>query len=163
MNQLKRTAFALLLGAFFLSSCERDNAGNELTTTVSNNNITMTGAQVVPPNASAATGTIKATYDRKSKVLSYTITWSNLTAAITAIHVHGLADAGYLALTAPVQVLSGYSTATSGSYSGTLFIDGNVIKQDDLLAGQYYIDIHTNNPVFSVTGEIRGQLTFPNN
>jgi hypothetical protein len=162
MNQLKRTAFALLLGAFFLSSCEQDHEGNELTTTVSNNNITMTGAQVVPPNSSTATGQISATYDRKSKILSYKITWSGLTAAVTAIHVHGLADAGYLALVAPIQVISGNSTAVSGSYSGTLFVDGIAVKENDVLAGQYYIDIHTNNPVFNVTGEIRGQITFPN-
>ena len=162
MNLLKRTAFALVLGAFFLSSCEKDHEGNDITSIVSNNNITMSGAQVVPPNNSAATGSINASYDRQTKILSYTISWSGLTAAITAIHVHGLADAGYLALTPPVQVLSGYSTAVSGSYSGTLYIDGSVIKENDLLAGQYYIDIHTNNPVFNITGEIRGQITFPN-
>ena len=162
MNSVKRIALALLLGAFFLSSCEKDNRGNELSSIITNNGISMTGAQVVPANASAATGSIDASYDRKSRILSYKITWTGLTAAITAIHVHGGAGMGYMALVPPVQVLSGYPTTASGSYSGTLFVDNSVVKQDDLLAGQYYIDIHTNTPVYNVTGEIRGQLSFPN-
>ena len=61
--------------------------------------------------------------------------------------------------------LAGYSqtitryqfTATSGSFTDSVKVDGSAIKEDSLLSGLYYINIHTpKNP----GGEIRGQITF---
>ena len=50
-----------------------------------------------------------------------------------------------------------YTYAKSGTLSGTLLVDGTVIKENDLLNGQYYLNIHTS--VYP-GGEIRGQITF---
>lgn len=157
---LKRIAFAMIAGAFFLASCEKDYREDATATHIISGS-TLNGANVVPANASAATGTVTGSYDSKTKVFTYKVTWSGLSAAVTGIHIHGPASAGTVSPT-PTQSAAGFSTATSGSYSGTLLADGNIVRQSDLLAGQYYIDIHTSQSPYSTTGEIRGQLTFDN-
>lgn len=165
MNKLKLIAMAGLLAAISFTSCMKGSDGDKVYPVVSNFNIAMSGAQVYPPNASTATGRIEASYDRKAHMLSYKIIWSGLSSTVKEIHVHGLAPAGSLAI-APFtngliqQITSGFPTATSGTYSGTLYVDGTVVKESDLLAGQFYIDIHTTNYPVTTTGEIRGQLTF---
>ena len=49
------------------------------------------------------------------------------------------------------------SNTTCGTYTGTLLADGVVVKEDDLLNGVYYINIHT---AAYPNGEIRGQIRF---
>ena len=151
MNKLKLTAFVFFT-AFILSSCAKDRD-----TTIQNNNVVMNSAQVVPPATSAGVGRTEMTYNYKTNILSYKITWNGLGSAVTAIHIHGIADIGQ---PAPIiQNLTGFSTATSGSISNTLLVDEVIVKQDVLLAGKYYVDVHTaNNP----QGEIRGQLIWGN-
>ena len=46
-------------------------------------------------------------------------------------------------------------TATAGNFNRSVAVDGQAIKEDSLLLGYYYFNIHTsNNP----GGEIRGQI-----
>lgn len=112
-------------------------------------------AQEVPaPVNSTATGVMNATYDKKTKTLTYDVSWLTLSDSITASHIHGTAPAG---VAAPVKV--GFTVtdkgAKTGSYSGTAKVDENLIKEDSLLKGFYYVNIHTKkNP----GGEIRGQI-----
>jgi hypothetical protein len=144
----------------------------------------MSGSQVFPPNNSTATGTINASYDKVSHTLSYKISWAGLSTPPVAIHVHGVADPGFLALPAPlgpfgtdsirvapntyVKYIGGIAqkitpdknAKTTDSYSGSLFADGYVIKEEDILNGKYYIDIHSAVSPYIATGEIRGQITF---
>ena len=169
MTRLKLTViFSFVLAGFLLVSCEEDKDDR---IEVSNFNITMTGAKVVPANASTASGTVQATYNRKTHVLNYKLTWAGLAGTVAAIHIHGLAEAGFVALPSPLgphpngivqTVPAGFQTTASGSYSGSLFVDNVVIKEADLLAGKYFIDIHSSVAPYSTTGEIRGQLTFAN-
>jgi len=105
-------------------------------------------------------------YDTVTNVLSIDIVWgsangfTDLTADVSASHIHGLTAApptGYsmnAGVLYPLHTLSGFNTsASSGGFTGTVGIQE--IDEPGLLAGQTYINVHTptNGP-----GEIRGQL-----
>jgi CHRD domain-containing protein len=106
------------------------------------------GTSEVPPNQSAATGTVTATYDTDSKKLSWTGTYSGLSGPATAAHFHGPAEAGKNAgvavpITPNTSPLAGSATLTDAQAA-------------DLQGGRWYVNVHTAaNP----GGEIRGQLT----
>jgi hypothetical protein len=68
-------------------------------------------------------------------------------------HIHGLGGVGVAA--GVLQTFSPFPAATSGTYSGTLFIDGVKFTEEYLLGGRYYINIHSKT---YGGGEIRGQL-----
>lgn len=177
----------LLISVLALKACSRES--DEI---VSTGTIPMTQAKVavttgitLPPTT--GNGTVTATYNKTTDLLSYTITWDTLSAAPVAIHLHAVADEGTIALPSPlgpfgidsfrvntttwVKYVGGIAqrfnfTSSSGltkkgTFSNTLFADGVVIKEDDILAGKYYVDIHTaSNPLFIAFGEIRAQLVF---
>jgi len=115
--------------------------------------ITMTGAQETPPVTTTATGSIETNYNRLTKTLTYSLTFSGLSDSAVAAHVHGLGEAGVLAPV--VQTFANFPRRKAGSYSGTLLVDGVKIIEEDLLANRYYINIHSKT--YS-GGEIRGQL-----
>ncbi|MBL0232347.1 MAG: CHRD domain-containing protein [Chitinophagaceae bacterium] len=169
MKLIKLTAlpFIVLGSLVVLSSCESD-AELKKTTDFQKTGIVMSGAKETPAVPSAAIGKLDVFYTRETRTLSYTVTWSGLTDSVNAMHIHGLAPEGYAAgivqnIVATsnsifAQKTSGkYTYAKSGTLSGTLLVDGTVIKENDLLNGQYYLNIHTS--VYP-GGEIRGQITF---
>ncbi|HEU4471982.1 MAG TPA: CHRD domain-containing protein [Flavisolibacter sp.] len=163
MKKMKRFAFAIAACLMVFTSCEKEEMVDR--TAVSPGS-PLAGAQQIPANNSTATGTIGGTYDRRSRNFNYTLSWAGLSGPPAAIHIHGIADAGFIALPSPLgpytngiaQTISGFPAAASGSLTGTLFVDGNVIKEHELLGGKFYIDIHT--AAFPM-GEIRGQILFP--
>ena len=165
MRWTKLTAYlSLLVPVFFLiSSCKPD----ELTkppTTYSKRDIILSGAQQTPPNASVATGILNISYSKVTKVLTYDFTWSQLTGSPNSIGIFGPAPVGYsvlpippATLAAPVQTISTTGATASGSRSGSLVVDGALIKEENLLSGLYYVNIRTAaNPA----GEIRAQIKF---
>ena len=169
MNKLKLIAFGFLSFSLLLTACESDNdtlLQPDRSRYISNYDFFLTAAQQIPSNTSTASGRIEGTYDRKTKTYTYKLTWAGLGSAVTGIHIHGIADRGFIALPPPlgpfangiVQSFSGYSTATSGTYNGSLYVDGTVVRETDLLAGKFYVDIHTAN---RTGGEIRAQILFP--
>ena len=115
----------------------------------------MTGAQEVPAVPTVGFGLMNVSYSKVTKVLSYDFTWSGFTGPITAAHIHGLAPTGYNA--GVVQGFTGVSATAAGKFSGTLFVDGVRVKEEDLLNGLYYINLHTAT---YPGGEIRGQVHF---
>lgn len=120
--------------------------------------ITMTGAQETPPVTTSATGTIDANYNRLTKTLSYKVTFSGLSGNATMAHIHGLGEPGISApalQTFPFPPSGSFPAAKSGTYSGSLLIDGVKFTEEYLLGGRYYINIHT---AANTAGEIRGQL-----
>jgi len=152
MRAPKLTAFLLSLAIFVFLSCQKTSEVEKENIYVGKA-IQMTGAQETPAVSTSATGTIDAEYNRLTKTLSYKFTFSGLTDSTTAAHIHGLAEAG---VPAPVvQTFSPWPKVKAGSYSGTLLVDGVKITETDLLAGRYYINVHSK--VFP-SGEIRGQL-----
>jgi hypothetical protein len=158
MKMFKLSFFCCLLSSLFLFSCDKEITGKTYAGT-----ITLSASQVVPPTASSATGTMTATYDQKTKFLSYTVKWSGLSGPDTAMHIHGFADPGFnssliiqtIIGAGGVDVANATKYPASGSISAKLFIDGVLVREADLLSGKLYIDIHTSA---YKTGEIRGQI-----
>jgi hypothetical protein len=110
--------------------------------------------QEVPVVNSSASGTADVTYNKDSKMLTYTVNFNGLTGKATMAHIHGTAPRGTNA-GVKHDLSKVLPKETSGSFTDSLKIDASNIKEDSLLSGFYYFNIHTPaNP----GGEIRGQI-----
>jgi hypothetical protein len=136
----------LLLGA---------SSANALSFTLASS---LDGAQETPPVITLGTGTMTGTYDDVSNLLTWSGSFSALNSGTTNAHFHGPAAVGV----GPAGVQVGITAATgdvfplgvtSGSFSGTATITD--AQETDLLAGLWYVNIHTTT---SGGGEIRGQV-----
>jgi hypothetical protein len=108
----------------------------------------LAAATEVPPNDSAATGTVTATLDTSTKKLTWQGSYSGLSGAATAGHFHGPADPGKNAgVAVPI-------TASSSPFQGSADLTDAQVA--DLTAGKWYVNVHTEA---HKGGEIRGQLT----
>jgi hypothetical protein len=172
---MKKILLAALVGVVsFCISCN-DNAENDdmdrsdtaastadtttppssATGNVVSKSIQLTSAQEVPANNSTATGTADVTYNKDSKMLSYTISWSGLTGDATMAHIHGPAAKGVNA--GPKHDLTNVlKKSASGSFVDSVKV-GDGINEDSLMSGMYYFNIHTKQ---HPGGEIRGQIEF---
>jgi len=168
MQLIKKTALSLLVFVFVLSfsSCEKDSEKDKVTL-YTKTGIVMSGARETPANPSTALGSLDISYSKGTKTLVYKFTWTGLADTITGIHIHGLAPEGFA--TGIVQnILTSKNEAVfpfrGGSYSGTLLADGVKVKEENLLNGLYYLNIHTKginpNGGTYAGGEIRGQVKF---
>ena len=107
-------------------------------------------------NAGAGTGSpglgmASMTYDDVSGLFSWNIVWAGLIGTETVAHFHGPAAPG---VNAGVQVSIDASSPSIGSATIT------APQADDLLAGLWYINIHTD---VQPGGEIRGQVQIADN
>ena len=127
-------------------------AGNNVMTT----ELQMKADQEVPANNSSGSGTADVTYNKDSKMLTYTLNWSGLTGKATMAHIHGTAPRGTNA-GVKHDLTNVLKKETSGSFTDSVKIDASDIKEDSLLSGFYYFNIHT--PA-NGGGEIRGQIEF---
>lgn len=108
---------------------------------------TLTSAAEVPPNGSAGTGRVEATFDKSTNVLRWTMNYSGLTGPASAAHFHGPAAPG-----ANAGVVVPFTSATSPTEGQATLTPAQVA---DLMAGKWYVNVHTAaNP----GGEIRGQV-----
>jgi hypothetical protein len=166
MKLIKLTALTSLLFVFVfgMTSCEK-NAEKKKTTDYEKKGILLTAAQEVPANASTALGTMDVFYSKETRILTWSVTWSGLTGPVSLMHIHGLAPAGFSAGVVQNIITASNGLATpnptlypaTGKFSGTTLIDGVIIKEQDLLNGLYYMNIHT---AANGGGEIRGQIVF---
>jgi hypothetical protein len=104
------------------------------------------GAQVVPPTGSAATGLVVLRQKIDPFKVSLSISFTGLSSAETAAHLHGPAAANANAaiiLTLPAGNFVNFESQLSAP------------QFDDLSGGGLYVDVHTAN---FPNGEIRGQL-----
>jgi hypothetical protein len=109
---------------------------------------TLNGKSEVPATTSPATGELLATLDTATKTLTYTLTFQGLTGPATAAHFHGPAAAS---AAAGVAVAIGKDLASPMTAKVTL----TDAQMKDLMAGQWYVNIHTDA---NKGGEIRGQV-----
>ena len=133
------------LAALTLGACGTTammNNSNEMSARLS-------GASEVPPVSSNASGTVQASLDKQTNMLTWTVTYSGLSGPAKAAHFHGPAADGQNAGVA-VPLTGSLSSPISGSASLTN------AQASELMAGMWYLNVHTEaNP----NGEIRGQLT----
>jgi CHRD domain len=107
----------------------------------------MKGSNEVPPNTSPGSGTADATFDTDTKLLTWTVTYSNLTGPVMGAHFHGPVEAGKNA-----GIVLPFKTVESPIQGSATLTDN---QATDLLAGKWYANIHTSaNP----GGELRGQM-----
>lgn len=105
------------------------------------------GSNEVPPNTSSGSGKAEAAFDTDTKVLTYTVTYANLTGPALGAHFHGPSEAGKNA-----GIALPFKSAQS-PIEGTATLTET--QAADLLAGKWYANIHTAaNP----GGELRGQM-----
>jgi hypothetical protein len=166
MKLIKLTAFGSLLfsSIILFTSCETD-AELKKTTDFSKTGIILSSAQETPANPSTALGTMDVFYTRETRILTYNVSWTGLTGAVTAMHIHGLGSPGYNAPILQNIIVAGgagifapgAAYGVNGKVSASLLIDGVFLKEQDLLNGNFYMNIHT---AANTGGEIRGQIKF---
>ncbi|MEJ7769363.1 MAG: CHRD domain-containing protein [Chitinophagaceae bacterium] len=157
MKILKKALVFTLIGASaVLVACSKDDDDKKTTNIASRNGLVFSPANERPVvTTSTATGTANVSFDKTTKVLTYTLNWSGLSDSLTGSHIHGTSSKE-----ASSGVKVGFTLprgSLSGNYSGTAQVDGVLIKEDSLLKGFYYFNLHTKkNP----GGEIRAQIEF---
>jgi hypothetical protein len=117
----------------------------------------LSGAQENPPVATAATGQGTAVISADGSTITYIVTYSGLSGAVNAAHIHtgatGSNGGVILPLTAGPSPMVGTLTAANFSASGTVTTFAEAVAA--IRAGTTYFNLHTTaNP----GGEIRGQI-----
>ena len=160
-NMLKRLSFIAVAAVAILASCKKDPDY-----TVYTKSAPMTAAQVVPTQAtpSAASGTVTGSYDVNSKTLTYSLSWTGLSSdSIRSIRLHGPAEVGYAAPAVqttsapanPLTTASPFPLKAAGSWSQSIKADESVVKEADILANRFYVQIYTKA---YPAGELRGTV-----
>jgi hypothetical protein len=106
------------------------------------------GASETPPNDSKGSGMVDAHFDTATKVLTWTVTYSDLTGPATAAHFHGPAPVGK-----PAGVMVPVKSELASPMKGMATLTDDQAKA--LTDGMMYFNVHT---AANKAGEIRGQL-----
>lgn len=142
----KLFAYALLLLTVIgVGACTK----NEVTTPSGTLSFkaTLTGAAETPPNASTATGTGNFTFNKTTKILSGTVTFSGLVPTAAHIHKGAVGVPGGVVFPLASAPFTSPISFTSAALDST--------QEADLMANMYYVNIHSAG---FPDGEIRGQL-----
>jgi len=115
------------------------------------------GAQEVPPVVTTATGQGTAVVSADGSTITYIVTYTGLSGAAAAAHIHtgaaGVAGGVILPLTVGPSPMVGTLTAANFSASGSITTFAEAVTA--LRAGATYFNVHTAaNPA----GEIRAQI-----
>ena len=138
-HSFKITVLVLLVG---FVSCKK----NDSTVMVGKDSYSGSFVKSTATVVTSATGSVTATFDPTTLVLSYTVTWSGLTSNAGNMHFH---DAGPV-----IYPITGFAAATSGTLTGTVTL--NTAQATDLAAGKIYVQIHSVN---IPSGEILATLS----
>ena len=110
------------------------------------------GANEVPPNASAGSGTVDAALNKDTMLLRWKVSYSGMSGPATMGHFHGPAAVG-----ANAGIALGWANPVASGMEGSATL--TAAQAADLMAGRWYANIHTAaNP----GGELRGQMTVRN-
>jgi hypothetical protein len=130
--------------AFSTVACSKEDDPKTTTTETTNLTATINGAQQVPANNSAATGTFTGVYTPGNKQLSYTVVYQGLVPSVAHIHIGAPGVSGPVAI--PFAQLTSPITGTV-----TLTAD----QAEKLLTNSMYVNMHSS--AFP-NGEIRGDI-----
>lgn len=116
----------------------------------------LTGEDEVPPVQTTGSGLAEFEYDRETRTVKWTISYSGLTGPATMAHLHGPAQRGEKA---PVLVwLSKQGSSAASPITGQTTL--TPAQAEQFAAGRWYVNVHTQaHP----GGEIRGQVTISGN
>ena len=148
MHLISRRTAMIAVAAGAMAFSVSANAASE------NFKVDLTGAQQVPSVETPAKGSADLTYDPATRVLTWTVTYSGLSAPATMAHFHGPAAAGK---NGPVAIwISVKDASVNSPVKGQATLTQEQAQQ--FSAGEWYINVHTQaHP----GGEIRGQVTPP--
>ena len=147
-NLKKLLVLFLFFGTAVVGCSDDDDDVPRITDTRYNYDVTLSGANEVPANASTATGKFVGSYVKSTKVLTFTLTYSGLTPIDWHIH-KGASD-----VSGPVEIGLGPIVPSPLTHNVTL----TPAQEADLLAGTLYVNVHS---VSFPAGEIRAQLSTP--
>ena len=156
MRNFKHIFVSTVISSFvLLSACTKEDKEEDKKVYTAKG-LELSGAQEVPVRDTKAYGKADVSYDKKTRMLKYDIAWFSLTGVPTGAHIHGTAPRG---VNAPIKhdFFSLIPKTVSGTFSNSVMVDGVAIKEDSLLLGFYYFNIHTAT---FPGGEIRGQIEF---
>ena len=159
MKNLNKFLSGLTIAFMLLTACSKENESNTIQAAdekIEKKGLSLEGIQEVPEVKGKASGTMDVSYNKTTKILTYSITWKSLSKAPTGAHIHGVAPRGF---NAPIidNFTASIPKTVDGTITNSVLVDETKIKEKDLLAGLYYVNIHTEtNP----SGEIRGQIEF---
>lgn len=132
---------------FVFAACKKDEPAVVVDPNSVSFDIVLLGKNEVPETISLAEGIFKGTYNKSTKILSYTLTHKGMTA--TAAHFHkGAANA-------TGAIVINIATAAFVSPLSSQTVALNTQQELDLLAGMWYVNVHS---AIYTGGEIRGQL-----
>lgn len=145
---------AILLATF--SGCKKDD--DEEVDLMKRVTVTLSGAQEVPAVTSTGTASAKLVFDPVLKTINYNMTWTLGSAAATTtnMHFHGAEDGSPTKSSGVVIGITGFTTANTGTISGTTRALTDV-EVAQLLAGKWYLNIHSSTVP---GGELRGNINF---
>ena len=116
--------------------------------------VPMTGGQEVPPGQTDGYGIADLTYDPDTRVVTWTITYKDLSSPVTLVQFHGPAEPGK---NAPGLVsLTKEGAPVESPIAGQATLTPEQSRQ--FAAGDWYINIHTQT---HPDGEIRGLVLTP--
>ena len=116
--------------------------------------VPLTGAEQVPPVQTSGKGTAQLTYDPDTRILAWTVEFSDLSGPATMAHFHGPATAGKNG--PPTIWLTKRGEPADSPIKGEATLTPE--QAQEFTTGQWYVNVHTEkNP----DGEIRGQVSPP--
>ncbi len=149
----KMLAYCLMILSSFALACDDDDDDDNI---VQFNNIQLRGTNEVPAITTTGAGTLNATYNRDTNILTYTVNWNfgNASDNLTGMHFHGPAS---ITANAPVVIditPAAGNRGAQGSVSGSTRALTDA-EESDLLGGRWYLNVHSTT---NTSGELRGQL-----
>jgi len=116
--------------------------------------VNLSGADEVPAVSTPATATAEVTFDPATRVVTWSLSFKDLSSAATMAHFHGPAASG---ANGPVTIwLSKQGGAVDNPIRGEATL--SAAQAEQFVAGQWYVNIHSKD---HPAGEIRGQVKPP--
>ena len=155
-RQITRFSFAVLTAVAAVAITGCDMMPRAVPPAPDANLVTFTtqlrAANEVPPNASPASGTVDAVFNKDTSQLRWKVSFTGLSGPATAAHFHGPAAVGTNA-----GVVLPWAQPITSPMEGSATLSPT--QAADLLAGRWYANIHT---AAHPGGEVRGQMALRN-